>query len=179
MSSFFIQPSPTFRFFVHLFWLPPTTQAAIALQTHLAYPPPIPWPCATTTTLPSSTLSRFFVVSPVKTGTLPTFFFPRVFSTFFVHWACTHHTCSTRPLCPGFGPICAPFCAPLRTLCAPSVHLLHTPVQYSCFSFHFLGLSPSSDILLTLDPLPATLGNPALVQLGTAPTPDLSNQFQL
>src|SRR6266436_6826194 len=57
-----------------LFWFPPTTWAAIALQTHLAYPPPIPWPCATTTTLPSLTLSRFFMVSPVKTGTLLTLF---------------------------------------------------------------------------------------------------------
>src|SRR5258708_6846885 len=117
MSSFFIQPSPTFRFFVHLFWLPPTTQAAIALQTHLAYPPPIPWPCATTTTLPSSTLSRFFVVSPVKTGTLLIFFFFRVFSTFFVHWACTHHTHSTHS-----AQALAPSALPSAHLCAPFVH---------------------------------------------------------
>src|SRR5258707_4852728 len=66
----------------HPFSFPPTSRAAIALQTHLAYPPPIPWPCATTTTLPPSTLSRFFMVSPVKTGTLPIFFFLSFFNPF-------------------------------------------------------------------------------------------------
>src|SRR6266446_5852274 len=59
----------------------------------------------------------------------------------------------------------------------PSVHLctpLHTFV-HPCAPFtpHFLGLSPLSDFPLTLDPLLATMGNPALVQLGTAPIPDL------
>src|SRR5258706_1759022 len=52
-------------------------------------------------------------------------------------------------------------------LCAP----LHTPAHL-CAS-PFLGLSPLSNFPLTSDPLPATTGNPALVQLGTAPIPDL------
>src|SRR5258708_40283731 len=52
-------------------------------------------------------------------------------------------------------------------LCAP----LHTPAHL-CAS-PFLGLSPLSNFPLTLDPLPATTGNPALVQPGTAPIPDL------
>src|SRR5258708_12446962 len=54
----------------------------------------------------------------------------------------------------------AHLCAPLRT----PAHLCASP---------FLGSSPLSDIPLTLDPLPATMGNPALVQLGTAPILDL------
>src|SRR5258708_19242368 len=52
-------------------------------------------------------------------------------------------------------------------LCAP----LHTPAHL-CAS-PFLGLSPLSDFPLTSDPLLATMGNPALVQLGTLPIPDL------
>src|SRR5258708_31887937 len=52
-------------------------------------------------------------------------------------------------------------------LCAPS----HTPAHL-CAS-PFLGLSPLSDFPLTSDPLLATMGNPALVQPGTAPIPDL------
>src|SRR5258706_11408808 len=51
-------------------------------------------------------------------------------------------------------------CAPSRT----PAHLCASP---------FLGLSPLSDFPLTSDPLLATMGNPALVQLGTAPIPDL------
>src|SRR5258708_29642928 len=39
------------------------------------------------------------------------------------------------------------------------------------FALHFPGLSPLSDFLLTLDPLPATTGNPALVQRGPVPIP--------
>src|SRR5258708_1585197 len=53
----------------HPFWFSPSTQAAIGPQTHLAHPPSIPWPCATIPTPLQSTLSRFFAVSPVKTGT--------------------------------------------------------------------------------------------------------------
>src|SRR5260221_1868618 len=53
----------------HPFWFSPSTQAAIGPQTHLAHPPSIPWPCATTPTPLQLTLSRFFAVSPVKTGT--------------------------------------------------------------------------------------------------------------
>src|SRR5260221_933593 len=53
----------------HLFWFSPSTRAAIGPQTHLAHPPSIPWPCATTPTPLQSTPSRFFAVSPVKTGT--------------------------------------------------------------------------------------------------------------
>src|SRR5258708_22837165 len=52
-------------------------------------------------------------------------------------------------------------------LCAP----LHTPAHL-CAS-PFLGLSPLSDFPLTSDPLLATMGNPALVQPGTAPILDL------
>src|SRR6266446_8535881 len=61
-------------------------------------------------------------------------------------------------------------CTPLHTFvhpCAPS----HTPAHL-CAS-PFLGLSPLSDFPLTSDPLLATMGNPALVQPGTAPIPDL------
>ena len=68
----FIQTYSVFDFscvHVHLFWFSTTTRAATALQTQLAHPPPIPWPCATTTTLPQSTPSQLFAVSPVKTGT--------------------------------------------------------------------------------------------------------------
>src|SRR5258706_3051552 len=54
---------------MHPFWFSPSTRAAIGPQTHLAHPPSIPWPCATTPTPLQSTLSRFFAVSPVKTGT--------------------------------------------------------------------------------------------------------------
>src|SRR5258706_12683046 len=54
---------------MHPFWFSPSPRAAIGPQTHLALPPSIPWPCATTPTPLQSTLSRFFVVSPVKTGT--------------------------------------------------------------------------------------------------------------
>src|SRR5258707_11717674 len=53
---------------MHLIWFPPPTRAAISLQPRLVHPPPISWPWATTTTPPQSTLSRFFAVSPVKTG---------------------------------------------------------------------------------------------------------------
>src|SRR5260221_819907 len=52
----------------HLFWFSPSTWAAIGPQTHLAHPPSIPWPCATTPTPLQSTLSRFSVVSHDKTG---------------------------------------------------------------------------------------------------------------
>src|SRR5258706_1406901 len=48
---------------------PPPTWAATALQIPLALPPHTSWPCATITTPLQSTLSRFFAVSPVKTGT--------------------------------------------------------------------------------------------------------------
>src|SRR5258708_25404577 len=61
-----------------------------------------------------------------------------------------------------------------RTLLCTSAHLCtpsHTPVHL-CTS-PFLGLSPLPDFPLTLDPLPATMGNPALVQPGTVPIPDL------
>src|SRR5258707_5398348 len=54
---------------MHPFWFSPSTRAAIGPKTHLAHPPSIPWPCATTPTPLQSTLSRFFMVSPVKTGT--------------------------------------------------------------------------------------------------------------
>src|SRR5258708_28710692 len=62
----------------------------------------------------------------------------------------------------------------LRPLLCPSAHPcapLHTPAHL-CAS-PFLGLSPLSDFPLTSDTLPATMGNPALVQPGTAPIPDL------
>src|SRR5258705_6973406 len=57
------------RTHTHPFWFSPSTQAAIGPQTHLAHPPSIPWPCPTTPTPLQSTLSRFFAVSPIKTGT--------------------------------------------------------------------------------------------------------------
>src|SRR5258708_17066792 len=62
-------------------------------------------------------------------------------------------------------------CAPLCTLSAPSMHLPHTLALL--FVLHFPGLSPLSNFLLTSDPLLATMGNPALVQPGTAPIPHL------
>src|SRR5258708_38585557 len=46
---------------------PPGLPLAPKLTLHT--PPSIPWPCATTPTPLQSTLSRFFAVSPVKTGT--------------------------------------------------------------------------------------------------------------
>src|SRR5258707_15398091 len=55
-------------------------------------------------------------------------------------------------------------------LAHPSVHLC-TPLH--TFASPFLGLSPLSDFPLTSDPLLATMGNPALVQPGKAPIPDL------
>src|SRR5258707_11255187 len=88
---------------------------------------------------------------------------------------CAHHThfpifqlpgthvdlpfCQPGPFM-AWAPPHTPFCAPS---CTPA-HLCASP---------FLGLSPLSDFPLTSDPLPATTGNPALVQLGTAPIPDL------
>src|SRR5260370_2802773 len=65
------------------------------------------------------------------------------------------HTTSCTLLCTS-----AHLCAPSR----PPAHLCASP---------FLGLSPLSDFPLTSDPLPATMGNPALVQPGTAPILDL------
>src|SRR5258708_6727001 len=62
--------------------------------------------------------------------------------------------------------LCTPLCTSAHP-CAPSrtpAHLCASP---------FLGLSPLSDFPLTSDPLLATMGNPALVQPGTAPIPDL------
>src|SRR6266446_3548685 len=102
-----------------LFWFPPTTWAAIALQTHLAYPPPIPWPCATTTTLPSLTLSRFFMVSPVKTGTLPTFFFSFKFFQPFCALGLHPPHLLHPPTLPGLQPH-------LRSLLCTSAHPLRT-----------------------------------------------------
>src|SRR5258708_29581769 len=65
----------------------------------------------------------------------------------------------------------AHLCAPLCALSAPSVHLPHTLALL--FMIHLPGLSPLSNLLLTSDPLSATMGNPALVQPGTVPIPDL------
>ena len=171
--------------------------------------------------------------------------FSKNFDVFFsisLHWACTHHTRTTRPLCPGSSPTCAPFRAPPRTLahpstpfvhlhapCAPFVHycapfrahlhtLMHlcTPFAHlSCTSVHlcaplctfpctfahlcapfahlphtfhapmctlcsiFRVCHPYLTFFLTLDPLPATMGNPALVQPGIVPTSGpLYNQVQ-
>src|SRR5260221_1460958 len=62
----------------------------------------------------------------------------------------------------------------LHTLLCTSAHLCtpsRTPAHL-CAS-PFLGLSPLSNFPLTSDPLPATMGNPALVQPGKAPIPDL------
>ena len=131
-----------------------------------------------------------------------------------MHWACTHTTCSTCPLCPGSGPTCTPFRAPPRTLahpsapfahlrapCAPFVHyctpfhthsctLTHlcTPFAHLPRTFHapmrtlrsiFRVCHPYLTFFLTLDPLPATMGNPALVQPGIVPTSGpLYNQVQ-
>src|SRR5258707_1764521 len=74
---------------MHHTWFPPPTWAAIALQPRLAHPPPISWPCATTTCPPQSTLSRFFHGKPCQTGTHSKNFH------FSAHWACTH---TTHPL---------------------------------------------------------------------------------
>src|SRR5258708_11397156 len=65
-------------------------------------------------------------------------------------------------------------CTTLHTLLCTSAHLcapLRTPAHL-CAS-PFLGLSPLSNFPLTSDPLPATTGNPALVQPGTVPILDL------
>src|SRR5258707_8725079 len=67
-SSNFIDIS-IFCTHTHHTWFPPPTWAAIALQPRLAHPPPISWPCATTTTPPQSTLSQFFHGKPCQTGT--------------------------------------------------------------------------------------------------------------
>src|SRR5258708_14045625 len=61
--------SLTFRFscmHVHLFWFPPPTWAAIALQTHLAHPPPTSWPCATTPTSSSIDSTSIFCGKPCQ-----------------------------------------------------------------------------------------------------------------
>src|SRR6266436_273079 len=83
----------------------------------------------------------------------------------FSHFPTSGHPCGPAFFCqPGPFMACAPphapFCAPLHT----SAHLCASP---------FLGLSPLSNFPLTSDPLPATMGNPALVQPGTVPIPDL------
>src|SRR5258707_7732566 len=88
----------------------------------------------------------------------------------------SHFPTSGHPCGPAFLPTW-----PLHSLCTTSHTLLctsahpcapsHTPAHL-CAS-PFLGLSPLSDFPLTLDPLLATMGNPALVQPGTVPIPDL------
>src|SRR5258708_12435753 len=88
----------------------------------------------------------------------------------------SHFPTSGHPCGPAFLPTW-----PLHGLCTTSHTLLctsahpctpsHTPAHL-CAS-PFLGLSPLSDFPLTLDPLLATTGNPALVQLGTVPILDL------
>ena len=134
---------------------PPPTWAATALQIPLALPPHTSWPCATTTTPPSiDSKSIFFVVSPVKTGTHSKIF----------DFSCTgpaptppaHYAVAWGDYLGTFAHLCTPLCA----LSAPSMHLPHTLVLL--FALHFLGLSPLSDFLLTLDPLLATMGNPTL-----------------
>src|SRR5258708_4115787 len=84
--SFFIQTLSIFDFSrtrAHLFQFSTTTRAATALQTQLAHPPPIPWPCATTTTLPQSTPSQLFAVSPIKQACF------RKILMFFFQFLCT------------------------------------------------------------------------------------------
>src|SRR5260221_1254073 len=142
--------------------------AAIALQPQLAHPPPISWPCATTTTPPSINSKSIFRSKPCQNRHTFEIF------RFFMHWACTHTTCTTHHYAVAWGDYLHAFvhlCTPLRALSAPSVHLPHTLVLL--FTLHLLGLSPLSNFPLTSDPLPATMGNPALVQLGTVPIPDL------
>src|SRR5258705_7158181 len=129
---------------------PPPTQAAIALQPQLAHPPPISWPCATTTTPPSIDSKSIFCGKPCQNGHAFEIF------RFFMHWACTHTTHTTCPLCHHLGQLLACLCAPLCALSAPSVHLPHTLALP--FALHLLGLSPLSNSLLTSDPLLATTG---------------------
>src|SRR5258707_14560895 len=67
----------------------------------------------------SSTLSQFFMVSPVKTGTS--------FENFqFFMWAHTH---TTHPLCCHLELPPAHLCVPLQTFSAPLVHLWYTPAH--------------------------------------------------
>src|SRR5258708_3750457 len=110
---------------------PPPTWAATALQIPLALPPHTSWPCATITTPPQSTLSRFFAVSPVKTGTHSKIF----------DFSCTGPA-PTPPAPPTHYAVAwgdylhtfAHLCAPLHTLSAPSVHLcqdLHHALENS------------------------------------------------
>src|SRR5258708_37088463 len=98
-----------------------------------------------------------------------------------------HHTRTTCPLCPGSSPTCAPFHAPLCSLCTPSAHLctpfVHLPCTFRapmctlCSIFQVC--HPYPTFFLTSDPLPATMGNPALVQPGIVPTSrPLYNQVQ-
>src|SRR5258708_17589934 len=200
---------------------PPTHPLALC---HYHYPSPID-------------SKSTFCSKPYQTG-----MFSKNFDVFFsisLHWACTHHTRTTRPICPGSGPTCAPFCAPpcslsctcthlvhllrtiahlfahirapsrtfalplrtfrahLRTLahlctplctfpctfahlCTPFAHLPHTfcaPMCTLCSIFRVC--HPYLTFFLTLDPLPATRVNPALLQPVIVPTSGpLYNQVQ-
>ncbi len=137
---------------MHPFWFPPPTQAAIALQTHLAHPPPTSWPCATTPTSSSidSTSITLLCTGPAPIPPTP----PAHYSVTWGNYLCT----LMHP--------CAPFAhlAHLqRTLRAPSAH----PCAPFCAPFPGLAthIGPSHQPQTPL----ATLGNPASAQPGTAP----------
>src|SRR5258708_33095935 len=51
--------------------------------------------------------------------------------SFFVHWACTHTTCTTHPLCHHLGQLLAHLCTPLCTLVCPQ-STLHAPSTHPC-----------------------------------------------
>src|SRR5258708_15210510 len=172
LFHFFIQSLSTFRLFgmcmCSCSGSPPPTWAATALQFHWHSPHTPPGLVPPPPHLPQSTPSRFFMVSPVKTG-----MHSKIFDFLCTGPAPTpptppaHYAVTWGDYLRAFVHLCAPF----HALSAPSVHLPHTLALL--FVLHFPGLSPLSDFPLTLDPLLATMGNPALVQPGTAPIPDL------
>src|SRR5258707_14600910 len=158
-TPFFIQiitGISSFRVHTHPFWFhhPPGLPMPPKPDWHPPYPPPglVPPPPHP----PQSTLSRFFVVSPVKTGThskIPEFSLPCALGLHSHHplhlptmlspgaTICTHlrtllhlsHTCAH--LVHLFTHICAPshtFAHP----CTPPVHPLHTPVHPFCTLWH-------------------------------------------
>src|SRR5258708_1174872 len=92
---------------------PPPTQATTALQIPLALPPHTSWPCATTTAPPSINSKSIFCGKPCQNRHAFEIF------RFFVHWACTHTTCTTCPLCHHLGQLLACLFAPLCTLACP------------------------------------------------------------
>src|SRR5258707_6024073 len=107
--------------------------------------------------------SQIFVVSPVKTGTLSKIF--RNFSTFLtfsalgLHPPHPHHPPTLHWLRPH---LCTLPCTSTLPLCS---------IFWVCH--------PYLTFFLTSDPLPATMGNPALVQPGIVPTSGpLYNQVQ-